>query len=136
MIHSPLVRPCCACPLPLPLKSHSQEAPRKRKTLETKRAVVLERPEKAAAALLQQLNAIRNAKAEKRRAASNRCGGGGWLASTHTGWAADGQRPEAGWGVLVRVQRAVQHICVDQAASWVVRLTLLASISHAHMSLC
>jgi hypothetical protein len=49
-----------------------QEAPRKRKTLEAKRAVVLDKPEKAAATLLQQLNAIRNAKAEKRRQSSNR----------------------------------------------------------------
>jgi hypothetical protein len=40
--------------------------------LEAKRAVVLDKPEKAAATLMQQLNAIRNAKAEKRRAASNR----------------------------------------------------------------
>lgn len=45
----------------------AQEAPRKRKTLEQRRAVVLEKPEKRAAALLQQLNAIRNAKAGKRR---------------------------------------------------------------------
>jgi ribosome biogenesis protein BMS1 len=44
-----------------------QEAPRKRKSLEQRRAVVLDKPEKRAAALLQQLNAIRNAKAEKRR---------------------------------------------------------------------
>ncbi|KIY92367.1 hypothetical protein MNEG_15596 [Monoraphidium neglectum] len=44
-----------------------QEAPRKRKSLEQRRAVVLEKPEKRAAALLQQLNAIRNDKAEKRR---------------------------------------------------------------------
>lgn len=44
-----------------------QEAPRKRKTLEQRRAVVLDKPEKKAATLLQQLNAIRNAKAEKRR---------------------------------------------------------------------
>jgi len=38
--------------------------------------VVLDKPEKAAATLLQQLNAIRNVKAEKRRQASNRwdCG--------------------------------------------------------------
>ena len=35
--------------------------------------MVLDKPEKAAATLMQQLNAIRNAKAEKRRAASNRC---------------------------------------------------------------
>jgi hypothetical protein len=40
----------------------------------------LDKPEKAAATVLQQLNAIRNAKAKKRRAASNRYvvrGGGG-----------------------------------------------------------
>lgn len=49
------------------IPTHSQEAPRKRKSLEQRRAVVLEKPEKRAAALLQQLNAIRNAKAGKRR---------------------------------------------------------------------
>jgi hypothetical protein len=43
---------CCA-------KPHLQEAPRKRKTLEQKRAVVLDKDEKKAATLLQQLNAIR-----------------------------------------------------------------------------
>jgi hypothetical protein len=64
-------------PLPTPVPRlaidiHTQEAPRKRPTLETRRAVVLEKPEAAAAALLAQLNAIRNAKAEKRRAASAR----------------------------------------------------------------
>lgn len=50
----------------------AQEAARKRKTLEQKRAVVLDKPEKKAATLLQQLNAIRNAKAEKRRAQATR----------------------------------------------------------------
>lgn len=35
--------------------------------------MVLDKPDKAAATLLQQLNAIRNAKAEKRRTANNRC---------------------------------------------------------------
>jgi ribosome biogenesis protein BMS1 len=44
---------CCAKP------RHLQEAPRKRKTLEQKRAVVLDKDEKKAATLLQQLNAIR-----------------------------------------------------------------------------
>ncbi|KAI8474956.1 MAG: ribosome biogenesis protein BMS1-like protein [Monoraphidium minutum] len=57
----------------LPFKTKPKtEAPRKRKSLEQRRAVVLEKPEKRAAALLQQLNAIRNAKAEKRRAAAAR----------------------------------------------------------------
>lgn len=56
----------------LALSCAVQEAPRKRKTLEAKRAVVLEKPEKAAASLLSQLNAIRNAKAEKRRATAAR----------------------------------------------------------------
>ncbi|KAF8060362.1 BMS1 [Scenedesmus sp. PABB004] len=57
----------------LPFKTKPKvEAPRKRKTLEAKRAVVLDKPEKAAAALLAQLNAIRNAKADKRRAAGAR----------------------------------------------------------------
>ncbi|KAF6264611.1 hypothetical protein COO60DRAFT_73335 [Scenedesmus sp. NREL 46B-D3] len=57
----------------LPFKTKPKvEAPRKRKTLEQKRAVVLDKDEKKAATLLQQLNAIRNAKAEKRHQQSAR----------------------------------------------------------------
>ena len=52
----------------LPFKSKpKQMAPRKRQTLEQKRAVVLEPGEKRAVTLVQQLNAIRNAKAAKRQ---------------------------------------------------------------------
>jgi ribosome biogenesis protein BMS1 len=52
----------------LPFKSKpKQELPRKRPTLEVRRAVVLEKSEKRAVTLVQQLNAIRNAKAVKRR---------------------------------------------------------------------
>jgi hypothetical protein len=71
--HLPLLNPCAS--VLFASLNPVQEAPRKRKTLEAKRAVVLDKPEKAAATLLQQLNAIRNAKAEKRRVASNRCVG-------------------------------------------------------------
>ena len=42
-------------------------APRKRQTLEQRRAVVLEPSEKKAVTLVQQLNALRNAKEVKRR---------------------------------------------------------------------
>eukprot|EP00775_Hariotina_reticulata_P007582 gene7582-7787_t len=57
----------------LPFKSKPKlEMPRKRKTLEQKRAVVLEKDEKKAVSLLQQLNAIRNAKADKRRQQATR----------------------------------------------------------------
>jgi ribosome biogenesis protein BMS1 len=56
-------------PLPLP-PSHPQEAPRKRQTLEQKRAVVhTTKQEKAAYSLVQQLNTLRNTRAGKRRAA-------------------------------------------------------------------
>jgi hypothetical protein len=52
----------------LPFKSKPKtEAGRKRKPLEARRAVVLEPAEKKAAALLQQLNAIRNQKSAKRK---------------------------------------------------------------------
>lgn len=43
------------------------QAPRKRKNLEQKRAVVLEPAEKKVVSLVSQLNAIRNQKAVKRR---------------------------------------------------------------------
>jgi len=57
----------------LPFKSKPKLEPkRKRKTLEQKRAVVLEPEEKRARTLMQQLNAIRNEKAAKRAAASER----------------------------------------------------------------
>jgi ribosome biogenesis protein BMS1 len=42
--------------------------PRKRPTLEQKRAIVLEPHERRAVTLVQQLNALRNEKAAKRRA--------------------------------------------------------------------
>lgn len=52
----------------LPYKSKPKlQAPRKRPSLEQRRAVVLEPHEKKAVTLVQQLNAIRNKKAEKRR---------------------------------------------------------------------
>lgn len=52
----------------LPFKSKPKvEAARKRKSLEQRRAVVLEPGEKRAAALLHQLRTIRNAKAETKR---------------------------------------------------------------------
>lgn len=54
----------------LPFKSKPKvEAPRKRPTLEQRRAVVLEPGERKQVSLLQQLNTIRNRKAEARRAA-------------------------------------------------------------------
>ncbi|EFJ46282.1 hypothetical protein VOLCADRAFT_62777 [Volvox carteri f. nagariensis] len=57
----------------LPFKTKPKLEPaRKRKTLEQKRAVVLEPGEKKAYTLLQQLNAIRNEKARKRREQSAR----------------------------------------------------------------
>jgi ribosome biogenesis protein BMS1 len=46
--------------------------PRKRPTLEQKRAVVLEKGEKQAVTLVQQLNALRNAKDLKRKAQQTR----------------------------------------------------------------
>ena len=53
----------------LPYKSKpKQEAARKRKSLEARRAVVLEPGERRAASLVAQLNALRNARADKRRA--------------------------------------------------------------------
>ncbi|KAK9820869.1 hypothetical protein WJX81_007795 [Elliptochloris bilobata] len=53
----------------LPFKSKpKQEAPRKRKSLEARRAVVLEPGERRAVSLVAQLNALRNARADKRRA--------------------------------------------------------------------
>ena len=53
----------------LPYKSKpKQEAPRKRQLLEARRAVVLEPGERRAASLVAQLNALRNARADKRRA--------------------------------------------------------------------
>lgn len=79
-----------------------QELPRKRKTLEAKRAVVLEKPEKAAATLLQQLNAIRNAKAEKRRQASNRWG---WVPSGGRAWRVGWKAGEGGGAFLRHTQR-------------------------------
>jgi hypothetical protein len=51
--------PPCAAAAASATPYHLQEAPRKRKTLEQKRAVVLDKEEKKAATLLQQLNAIR-----------------------------------------------------------------------------
>jgi ribosome biogenesis protein BMS1 len=57
----------------LPFKSKPKlEQKRKRKTLEQRRAVVLEPGEKRARTLLQQLNAIRNEKARKRVEAGER----------------------------------------------------------------
>jgi ribosome biogenesis protein BMS1 len=60
----------------LPFKSKPKldaaRAPGRRKPLEQRHAVVLERDEKRAASLLQQLSAIRNAKAEKRRSQAQR----------------------------------------------------------------
>ncbi|KAK9824496.1 hypothetical protein WJX72_010821 [[Myrmecia] bisecta] len=57
----------------LPFKSKPKLEPaRKRKTLEQKRAVVLEPHERKAVSLVQQLNAIRNEKAVKRRASHAR----------------------------------------------------------------
>ncbi|KAG2495424.1 hypothetical protein HYH03_006371 [Edaphochlamys debaryana] len=57
----------------LPFKTKPKLEPaRKRKTLEQKRAVVMERDEKQAYTLLQQLNAIRNEKAKKRREQAER----------------------------------------------------------------
>ncbi|CAG9466424.1 unnamed protein product [Pedinophyceae sp. YPF-701] len=57
----------------LPFKSKPKLEPkRKTKTLEQRRAVVLEPEEKRMATLLQQLNAIRNEKAKKRREADAR----------------------------------------------------------------
>jgi len=47
-------------------------APRKRPTLEQKRAVVLEKGERKAVTLVQQLNALRNAKDLKRKAQQTR----------------------------------------------------------------
>lgn len=53
----------------LPFKSKPKvQAARKRPTLEQKRAVVLEPQERRAVTLVQQLNALRNEKAVKRRA--------------------------------------------------------------------
>ena len=53
----------------LPYKSKPKNMlPRKRSTLEQKRAVVLEKDEKKAVTLVQQLNALRNAKELKRKA--------------------------------------------------------------------
>ena len=57
----------------LPFKSKPKvQAPRKRKTLEQKRAIPLEPAERKAVSLYAQLNAIRNEKAEKRRAQQTR----------------------------------------------------------------
>ena len=57
----------------LPFKSKPKvEAPRKHKTLEQKRAIPLEPAERKAVSLYAQLNAIRNEKAEKRRAQQSR----------------------------------------------------------------
>ena len=57
----------------LPFKSKPKvEAARKHKSLEQKRAVVLEPAERRAYTLVQQLNAVRNDKAGKRRAQSER----------------------------------------------------------------
>ena len=52
----------------LPFKSKPKiEAPRKRETLEQRRAVVMEPEEKKLATLVQQLNTIRNDRAVKKR---------------------------------------------------------------------
>ena len=57
----------------LPFKSKPKvQAPRKRKTLEQKRAVPLEPAERKAVSLYAQLNAIRNEKADRRRAQQTR----------------------------------------------------------------
>ena len=57
----------------LPFKSKSKNMEkRKRLTLEQKRAVVLEPGQKTAVTLVQQLNALRNAKELKRRAQQGR----------------------------------------------------------------
>jgi len=57
----------------LPYKSKPKNmVPRKRPTLEQKRAVVLEKGEKKAVTLVQQLNALRNAKDLKRKAQQTR----------------------------------------------------------------
>lgn len=53
----------------LPFKTKPKvQAARKRATLEQKRAVILEPQERKAVTLVQQLNALRNEKAVKRRA--------------------------------------------------------------------
>lgn len=58
----------CAFQAELPFKSKPKvQAPRKRQSLEQKRAVVLEPEERKAVTLYSQLNAIRNQKAVKRR---------------------------------------------------------------------
>ncbi len=58
----------------LPFKSKPKLEPkRKRPTLEQRRAVVLEPAERKQVTLLQQLNTIRNRKAEARRAAVRGC---------------------------------------------------------------
>ena len=60
--------PCFLFQAALPFRTKPKVlAPREAKTLEQKRAVVLEPEEKRAATLLSQLNAIRNDKATKRR---------------------------------------------------------------------
>jgi ribosome biogenesis protein BMS1 len=61
-------RALCAPQAELPFQSKPKiQAPRKRKSLEQKRAVVLEPEERKAVTLYSQLNAIRNQKAVKRR---------------------------------------------------------------------
>jgi hypothetical protein len=63
----------CGPQAKLPFKSKPKdERKHKRKLLEARRAVVLEPQEKKSVALYQQLNAIRNQKAEKRREAKDR----------------------------------------------------------------
>jgi ribosome biogenesis protein BMS1 len=58
----------CAAQAALPYKSKPKTMkPRKKPTLEQRRAVVLEPGERKAVALVHQLNALRNEKAVKRR---------------------------------------------------------------------
>ena len=64
---------CCVVQADLPFKSKpKQMTKRKRPTLEQKRAVVLEPHERKAVSLVAQLNALRNDKAQKRRAQQSR----------------------------------------------------------------
>ena len=80
----------------LPYKSKpKQEAPRKRQSLEARRAVVLEPGERRAASLVAQLNALRNARADKRRAKQARQR----EARPHQGKNA---RPSDSWTVLLQ----------------------------------
>ncbi len=102
----------CRVQAALPFKSKPKiQAPRKRKNLEQKRAIPLEPAERKAVSLYAQLNAIRNEKAEKRRAQQSRRR----VVRTGTRWLARSCMPTCQAGAIAQTAGACRPMssCTD-----------------------